>query len=1210
MYKNNNTFRSLISLIGTFVLGLSILLVAAWNHHPERIQGQEPSYTITMNADNAPTTSPLYSNVEKTIRYSTFTYFGAKFSSGNHVELNSTGYLGNKNDSQITSITSIQANFTTSGTLTLATSFDGINFTQTSITSGAVNQTSTLPYHFRLTANSSSVTLQTVIITYSCAPHQNPIGSQAEYNIVVNDFVCTSIGTDLSTTINDDKNKYFTSDIALSSVSGAKIFGNETPTAKNLKFGSSSAVGNITFNFSSIKISQVVVNAFQYGTETVSIKVTTAADTTGKTISIPTTTATDYTFDLVATSNSTSLTLAGVGKRFHLESLKIISAGSTTGDPIETGFHATDSKAATYKTNDIYASSNGISATAAMTSGSSIPINYSATGVNGYNYVLKNASNETISASSSFGTAGTYYVVISYKSYAPITIQLTVSDLPPVTLVSLSAIDSKTMYNIGDIYDNDNQLVVTATYSDSSTSTISFDATGASGYTIYCLDPSANDFYTSNPFTIAGDYLLTVTYKGIESNDVDFTVQAESGPVSEATINVLTNSIADSTAVSSPAKYLSATGVTIYSATTANVFGGAGAAKFRFSSTNNPGSLTINFASGVVITSVSLSVAEYNATDTINIKVATSANSTGQSMTLSTASATLSYSAFASDTLASTSITISSPTSNRFFLYGITLGIGAPSPVDLTGVNVKASTSLSVGGTETLSPTILPANANPTPTLSWSTGNSSIATVSNGVVTGVGAGTTNITVTATQGSLSFSASCAVTVTQATNYSVKTMAYDYRDYMDNNYYSNVDSMPSSGDVNLLVIPVALSGYPMTEATRTRIQKAYFGTEAETGWHSVASFYEEESHGRLNITGVVSPIYTASYGTSITEAETTALVSAATTWYKTNHSTNSGKEFDADSDGYIDGVVLIYSAPNKSNGNDNLWAYCFWTNNTKNTNSPTAKTFFWASYDFMDESTQIDIDAHTYIHEAGHLMGLDDYYNYDSKSNYGAAGGFNMQDYNVGEHDPYSRVALGWIDPIVPTGNTTLTITPGEAIILSPNDLSSNSPFDEYLILDVYSPTGLNYMDATYKYGGASSMYPQGPSTTGIRVWHVDARLMRNYNGNAPTLVSTISSSYSYTHAMSNSTDATYGSLYASYRSYKLLHLLQCGGANTYMNSGQFSTSDIWTAGKSFSMSTYANFFVNSGKLNSNTTLPYSFTVTAVNGSSVTLSIVKS
>ena len=471
-------------------------------------------------------------------------------------------------------------------------------------------------------------------------------------------------------------------------------------------------------------------------------------------------------------------------------------------------------------------------------------------------------------------------------------------------------------------------------------------------------------------------------------------------------------------------------------------------------------------------------------------------------------------------------------------------------------------------------------------------------------------GSVVITVSYTYIGITKNATTTVTVSESSaNYTVKTMNYDYQDYMNNNYYSNVDSMPSTGNVNLLVIPVQLQNYSMTEATRSRIQKAYFGTEEETGWHSVASFYSEESHGRLNITGVVSPIYSTSYGASITQAQTTTLVSTATNWYKTNYSTQNGTEFDSDSDGFIDGVVLIYSAPNYTSNNDNLWAYCYWTNNTKNTTSPTAKTFFWASYDFMDESANASIDAHTYIHEAGHLMGLDDYYNYDNNSNYGAAGAFNMQDYNVGEHDPYSRVSLGWIDPIVPTGSTSLTIEPGEAIILSPNDLSSNSPFDEYLILDVYSPTGLNLFDSTYKYGGSSSMYPKGPNVTGIRVWHVDARLMQNYYSGTPTLTSTITAGNDYTHAMSNSTGEDYGSIYSGYRNYKLLHLLQNGGTNTYVGGGQFSAEDVWTAGESFSMSSYASFFVNSGKLNSNLSLPYSFSVTAINGTSVTLSIVK-
>jgi len=424
--QTNNNAKYGLATIATALLGFIVVLTGSFQKAPDNIKGSEPSYTVTMDASNAPTSSAMYGYYEKEIRYSDFEYFGARASVGNHVELNSAGYLANKANSQITSITSIQANFTTFGSLTMATSFDGEKYTQTSITSGAVNYTSTLPYHFRLTANGSSAVIQSVIITYSCAPHADPIGQQSEYDIVVKDFTCSNTGTDFSSAINDNVSTYFTSDITLTSVSGSKIFGNTTPTATNMKFGSSSAVGSITFNFASIKVSQVIVNAFKYSGDIVSIKVTTSADTNGKTISVPATNPTNYTFDLNDGSDSTSLTLLGVGKRFHLE-----------GSPIEAGFYATDNNSASYNTNDVYATSNGITASVAMTSGSSIPLNFSPDGISGYSYVLKNANNEQISASSSFGTSGTYYAVISYKHYEPITIELTVSDAPQVSLVNL-----------------------------------------------------------------------------------------------------------------------------------------------------------------------------------------------------------------------------------------------------------------------------------------------------------------------------------------------------------------------------------------------------------------------------------------------------------------------------------------------------------------------------------------------------------------------------------------------------------------------------------------------------------------------------------------------------------------------------------------------------------------------------------------------------
>ena len=57
-----------------------------------------------------------------------------------------------------------------------------------------------------------------------------------------------------------------------------------------------------------------------------------------------------------------------------------------------------------------------------------------------------------------------------------------------------------------------------------------------------------------------------------------------------------------------------------------------------------------------------------------------------------------------------------------------------------------------------------------------------------------------------------------------------------------------------------------------------------------------------------------------------------------------------------------------------------------------------------------------DAHTFIHETGHMIGLDDYYSYDrGKGDYGGLGGLDMMDFNIGDHNGYSKWMLGWLHP---------------------------------------------------------------------------------------------------------------------------------------------------------------------------------------------------
>ena len=85
--------------------------------------------------------------------------------------------------------------------------------------------------------------------------------------------------------------------------------------------------------------------------------------------------------------------------------------------------------------------------------------------------------------------------------------------------------------------------------------------------------------------------------------------------------------------------------------------------------------------------------------------------------------------------------------------------VAIPHPV--TGVTVApTSVTIKQGATATLTATVSPSNADD-PSITWSSDNTSVATVVNGVVTAVAAGTANITVTTVDGG--FTATCAVKV---------------------------------------------------------------------------------------------------------------------------------------------------------------------------------------------------------------------------------------------------------------------------------------------------------------------------------------------------------------------------------------------------------------------------------------------------------------
>ena len=440
---------------------------------------------------------------------------------------------------------------------------------------------------------------------------------------------------------------------------------------------------------------------------------------------------------------------------------------------------------------------------------------------------------------------------------------------------------------------------------------------------------------------------------------------------------------------------------------------------------------------------------------------------------------------------------------------------------------------------------------------------------------------------------------------------QTLNYTMKDYVDNCIY-NMSVTPTLGSPKLLVVPILLNDsttyYPQLDTTEGKaqakeaIRKAVFGTESETGWHSVKSYYYEESRGVCNIEGSVHDWYTTSYRyEQITDTNIISnIIEAAVNNWKSSHSSEI-KSYDTDGDGYLDGVIAIYGAPDYSiteSNNKMMWAFTSWTNQGKSTASPNVKNYIWGALSFLEtDTTYCNIDAHTLIHETGHLFGLDDYYDYNDTSriaNYNWAGGFSMQDYNVGGHDPFSALAFGWAKPYVPTETCTIELHPfattGDVIMLTPEYTAS--PFDEYLLIEYYTPTGLNAFDTYHAYAGK---YPSGVTNNGIRLWHVDARLAQINNMYAKqndyytdyTLTSNIILGKRYvvgatnTHYDPRGENNSYTSKIQELLNYRLLDLIR---RNDYSGSNRgtlLKNAHLFKAGDSFDIANYANsrYFTN-------------------------------
>jgi M6 family metalloprotease-like protein len=394
------------------------------------------------------------------------------------------------------------------------------------------------------------------------------------------------------------------------------------------------------------------------------------------------------------------------------------------------------------------------------------------------------------------------------------------------------------------------------------------------------------------------------------------------------------------------------------------------------------------------------------------------------------------------------------------------------------------------------------------------------------------------------------------------------------------------IPSMGKIRLLVFVVDFIDAPASETgvSLNMIESAFNGSSDLTAFESLRSYYLKSSYGKLDLIADIFGFYRAKHSASYYEEEYDKL-------YAWNDETNDYlyqedevtfpdsdiinellkyydeyidySEYDFNKDGYIDGLYVIYSTPvSYDYGSDLWWAYqdyYIYTNDVFD--GVEANYFCWSGTDFLLEGGR-GINARTIIHETGHMLGLDDYYDYDvsDKYNSGGLGGADMMDNSVGDHNPMSKILLGWITPLVVTESMDVNLLPfvdsGETILLI-NEWKGTI-FDEFLLISFYAPTGINFKDR-------SDIF----SIRGVIIYHVNARIGQGYNEN----------SYYYTLFNNNNTDSIF----------KFIDIIEADADGDIFKYSDAENSDLFQQGDIFRKTIHESYNWHQNQLKMNFTV---------------------
>ncbi len=286
-----------------------------------------------------------------------------------------------------------------------------------------------------------------------------------------------------------------------------------------------------------------------------------------------------------------------------------------------------------------------------------------------------------------------------------------------------------------------------------------------------------------------------------------------------------------------------------------------------------------------------------------------------------------------------------------------------------------------------------------------------------------------------------------------------------------------SMPTHGEGKIAVFLIDFPDYRNDNplATVEYYDGLYFSGGVETSWGdtTVADFYEQESYGKLKLSGQVFDWYTAKHHRSYYDNKKAELIMEVAEYYRAAGMDFS--EFDGDNDGMIDAIAYHFAGKVTSVRNSSWYGGVMYANSSGH-----------GTIDGLNFKTMVQLPnaagtkdlITTICHELMHTLGMPDLY---SEMSFVTFPTTDLMAQNENTINPYLKIMLGWVDVVqVITENT-------ENIRL--DTYGRESAGGVAIVTDKYTGLFDEFYLVAYRY---FEPYPYKPITTAV-IWHIDARL---------------------------------------------------------------------------------------------------------------------